>query len=241
VFGWRARIGFLSPSPGGIATSLLEMEMAAPEGVAFLSRFLDGPATLETEVLRAMRPQLEPAARALVAKSKLDLILMGGAPVVLANGPDEVIEILEGAAKIPATTNVAGIVNGLRRLGIGKIVVVTPYYPQNMIDMVRGHLEGAGFDIVSMVSGGDVPFEKHKELTEHQTYRLAKNAFLQNRSAEGVVIAGGGAPLHSVLEMLETDIRVPVVANNFASLWNALDMVDVREPIKGYGKLLTCF
>ena len=240
MFGWRAQIGFMSPAPGGVPTSLLEMEMAAPEGVAFVNRFLDGPATLETEVLKAMRPQLEPAARALVARSKLDLILMGGMPVVLANGPDEVADIIAKASGLPATTNVAGVVNGLRRLGAGRIIVVTPYYPQNMIDMVRGYLESTGLEIEAMVSGGEVAFEKHKELNAYQTYRLAKRSYYDHSSADAIVIAGGGAPTHQIVQHLETDTGVPVVTNNFASLWNALTMLHVREPIKGYGTLLTC-
>jgi maleate isomerase len=241
MFGWRAQIGFMSPAPGGVPTSLLEMEMAAPEGVAFVNRFLDGPATLETDVLKAMRPQLEPAARALVARSKLDLILMGGMPVVLANGPDEVAEIIGTASGLPATTNVAGVVNGLRRLGAGRIIVVTPYYPRHLIDMVRGYLETSGFQIEAMVSGGDVAFEKHKELNAYQTYRLAKQSYYDHPSAEAIVIAGGGAPTHPIVQHLETDTGVPVVTNNFASLWNALNMLHVREPITGYGTLLTCF
>ena len=37
MFGWRARIGFISPAPGGPPTSLLEMQSAAPDGVVFLA------------------------------------------------------------------------------------------------------------------------------------------------------------------------------------------------------------
>jgi maleate cis-trans isomerase len=54
------------------------------------------------------------------------------------------------------------------------------------------------------------------------------------------VLVGGGAPLHEVIDVLETDIGKPVIANNFAALWNALAMAHVREPIEGYGVLLTC-
>lgn len=247
MLGLRARIGFISPGPtappavtGGVSAPLIEMEMLAPEGVIFVTKFLDGPASLATPDLLSLLPQIEPLARELVSKTELDMVLMGGAPIVLANGPDRVVKILEQATNLPATTNVVGIVNGLRRLDIQRVVVVTPYYPQSVIDMVRGFLLESGFDIVSMVSGGDVTFGKVQELHE-QTYRLAKKAFLQAPSADGLLIMGGGAPLHSVIEILETDIGKPVVANTFASLWNALTLANVRQPIRGYGRLLTCF
>jgi hypothetical protein len=32
-----------------------------------------------------------------------------------------------------------------------------------------------------------------------------------------------------------------VVAANFAGLWSALTLANVRQPIRGYGRLLTCF
>ena len=44
-----------------------------------------------------------------------------------------------------------------------------------------------------------------------------------------------------VIEAIETDIARPVVAANYAGLWSALTLANVRQPIRGHGKLLTCF
>jgi maleate isomerase len=240
-FGWRARIGLISPGTTGIHTSALEMEMLAPDGVVFISKFLDGPRSLGLDDLRAMLPQVAPAARELGTVDGLDLVLMAGAPVVLANRPAEVVELLERETRLPATTNVSAIVAGLRRLGIGRVVVVTPYYPDEIVELVRAFLEGEGIEILSMVGGGEVEFRRHKELSQQGTYRTAKRAFLATPGAEGLVIVGGGAPLHDVIGVLETDIGRPVIANNFASLWHVLTLASVRQPIPGYGSLLTSF
>lgn len=241
MFGWRARIGFISPTPGGVPTSLVEMEMVAPEGVAFVPYFLDGPASLDLDVLTAMGPQVESATKAITAKGGIDLVLMGGAPVVLANGPDECVRRMEQAGGVPATTNVHGLVNGLRRLGASRVVVVAPYYPDHLMDMVRSHLESSGLELLTVLGGAGVDFRKHKEHRPEDTYRKAKAAMLAAPEAEALVLVGGGAPTHTILQILETDIGRPVVANNLASLWNALTMVSVRQPISGYGTLLTCF
>jgi maleate isomerase len=240
MFGWRARIGFISPNPGGLPGSLLEMERIAPEGVAFLTRFIDGPKSLGTQDLLEIYPQIEPLAKSLVKKAELDIILMAGAPLVLANGPDKVAKMLTEATGLPATTNVAGLVNGMQRLDMHKIVVVTPYYPQSTVDLVQTYFTETGFEIVNMVSGTGTLGTTH-ELSQESTYRLAKKAILDNPSADGLLIVGGGAPLYDVIEILETDTGKPVVSNNFASLWNALTLANVREPIYGYGQLLTCF
>jgi maleate cis-trans isomerase len=186
-----------------------------------------------------MAPQVGPAAKQLAASASLDVIVMGGAPVVLANGPDDLIAALQEGSGVPSTTNVDGIVKGLARLGISRVVVMAPYYPDHLLELTRSHLTSKGLEVVSLVSGGDIPFETHKNVRDIDTYRAAKKAFLATPGAEGLVIVGGGAPLSAVIGILETDIAAPVVANNFASLWNALDMVSVRTPIEGYGRLLT--
>lgn len=241
MFGWRGRVGFISPRRGAIHTSAIEMQMAAPEGVLIHSSYLDGPKSLAMEHLQEVWPEIEPAAAELTRGTQMDVILLGGAPVCLANGPEKSIELLQQVTGRPATTVVTGLVNGLRQLDAEKIVVVTPYYPQQLADLAQGFFEESGFHVVSLVRGGDVEFGKHKETSQYDTYRLAKNAFLQAASADALVLVGGGTPIHSILDILETDIGRPVVTNNFASLWNVLNMMSVRQPMRGYGKLLTCF
>jgi maleate isomerase len=239
MFGWRARIGFISPAPGGPPTSLLEMGAAAPDGVVFLARMLDGPRSLELDDLTAMAPQIGPAAAGLAAQTELDLVLMAGAPIVLANGPDVVIRLMSEASGVPATSNVVGIVRAIHRLGLGRVVVLAPYYPTHLVDRFEAHLRANGIEPV-IVPPGEVPFGSHKEQAPEQTYRRAKRAFAAN-PAEGLVLLGGGTPLQSILEPLETDLAVPVIANNQANLWNALTMASVRQPIAGMGRLMTCF
>jgi maleate cis-trans isomerase len=240
MYGWRARIGFLSPAPGGLPTSLLEMQQAAPDGVEFLSQMLDGPRSLELADLAAMRPQIGPAAARLAAITELDLVLMAGAPIVLGVGPAEVITLMRDAAKVPATTNVEGIVRAIRRLGLGRVTVLAPYYPQHLVDLFERHLRDEGVDL-HLVPPGEVAFRQHKDQSPEASYRRAKMAFLAAPPSDGLVVLGGGTPLQSILQALETDIGAPVIANNQANLWNALTMVHVREPIPGMGVLLTCF
>ncbi len=240
MYGWRARIGFLSPSPGGPPTSLLEMQEAAPDGVAFISRNFVGPKSLALDDLRAMKPQIASLAADLAARTELDVILTAGAPIVLANGPDEVVRIMHDATGVPATSNIAGIVSAIHRLGLGRVVALAPYYPQELVDLFEAHLREKGID-VEMVGVGEVPFGAHKEQVPEQTYRRAKQAFLGAAPADGLVLLGGGTPLQSIISVLETDIGKPVIANNQANLWNALTLANVREPIHGLGRLMTCF
>src|SRR5438093_389744 len=46
-------------------------------------------------------------------------------------------------------------------------------------------------------------------------------------------------PTVGVLDLLEHDLGKPVISSNQASLWRALRLAGVREPVAGFGRLLT--
>jgi maleate cis-trans isomerase len=166
-----------------------------------------------------------------------------GAPICIAQGPGgdkKIIDLIEQATGVPATTCVTSMVKGLQKMGVHTVVVVCPYYQEASAGMLGKVLEHAGFEIVSLVRG-DVEWGNIADIPQQQVYRMAKTAFLKVQHADGLLIAGGGAPVYEIVEALEMDIGKPVVAHNFAAAWNALSMAHVRQPIQGYGRLLTMF
>ena len=128
MFGWRARIGCIHPRKGQLHTSMIEMKKVMPEGVYLNDVFLDGPTSQAPEHLLDMFPQLEPTARE-VAKIGVDLIIQVGAPICLAQGPggdQKIIDLIEQATGVPATTCVTSMVKGLQRIDVHQVVVVRP-------------------------------------------------------------------------------------------------------------------
>ena len=41
-----------------------------------------------------------------------------------------------------------------------------------------------------------------------------------------------------IIDKLEKDLRVPVVTCVQAAIWNCMRLLDIREPIDGFGRLL---
>ncbi|PYN75041.1 MAG: hypothetical protein DMD96_28625 [Candidatus Rokuibacteriota bacterium] len=73
--------------------------------------------------------------------------------------------------------------------------------------------------------------------SEERAYRLAREADVPR--ADAVLLSGTGLPTVGILELLERDLGKPVISSNQASLWRALRLAGVREPITGFGRLPT--
>src|SRR5262249_40611546 len=68
-------------------------------------------------------------------------------------------------------------------------------------------------------------------------YELGRAA--DSSDAEAVLISGTGLPTVGIVERLERDLGKPVVTSQVATLWQALRVVGVTEPVLGYGRLLS--
>jgi maleate isomerase len=242
MFGWRAKIGLIHPAAGTIHTGSTEMHMIVPEGVVLNDYYLNGPKSLSPEHLNEVWQQLAPASRE-VNQITVDAITQMGAPICLIGGPgadQKIIDIMEKATGVPGTTCVTSMIRALKHLGIKKVVVVTPYYTEQLADLLQRILEASGLTVTSLVRGQweGIP---GSEIPQHELYGLAKKAFLKTEKSDGLLISGGAVPTYSIVDFLEMDLGKPVVSLNFASLWDVLRMANVRQPIKGFGKLMTTY
>ena len=69
-------------------------------------------------------------------------------------------------------------------------------------------------------------------------YAHVKRLYRRHRDADGVYIQGGGWQTVRVIELLEKDLRIPVVHATICEAWQIHKQLDVRETKPGYGRLL---
>ena len=113
--------------------------------------------------------------------------------------------------------------------------MVTPY-PQKVSERGKTFLEGNGFTVVDMKGLGLENFSEIARQRPQVIYDLAKKA--DHRDADGIFISCTDFRALEVVELLEKDLRKPVVSANQASLWLALRQLNINEAIQGYGMLL---
>ncbi len=235
MYGWRARIGFICPSMTA-ETMIQEFPMVAPDGVALVLTNL-AIQRLERDNIGDSLAQLKDAVSEL-ARAKVSVIVLGGSPPVTYGGfgfDKMIIREMAEITSIPGTTSQTGAVEALRRLGAQKIVIASPFAEdQNLL--LKKFLEDSGFTVVG-VKGLGLPVIDIGAMPAYASYQLAKDAFRDAPHAEAIYMPCAQMPTFRNIAPLEVDLGIPVVTSFQAMLWYVFDMLQIRDPIDGYGRL----
>jgi len=235
----RARIGVLVPA--GNPTVEPEFYRMAPAGVTIHFARLDSgagaPGTPEAMEQRTLGylDALPGAVRSLAHLRPAVLVLAHTAVSYLnrAVGEAALVARLTELAGTPATTAAGAITAGLRRLGAKRLALATPY-PESISAAGRAFWQASGFEIVGYhrLRGVVNIYEE----TEERADMLGRAADVPE--AEAVLISGTGLPTLGIIDRLERDLGKPVVTSQQASLWRALRLIGIADPVTGYGRLL---
>ncbi|HTK13256.1 MAG TPA: hypothetical protein VL402_05595 [Xanthobacteraceae bacterium] len=233
---WRGVVGCIKPTmrPGSIE----ELIRMLPEGVGIIPLFLDIRKGTTDEFKRAVEP-FEPLVERL-AEAGCDLIHPEGAPPFMLRGykgEAEILEKWEKKYKVPMFTSGTNHVRALRALKAKRIVGAT-YFTGKINDLFADYFRQAGFDVLGMEGLQVEDFEEIGQLSPESVYAHVKKAFLKHRKAEAIYLLGSGWRVLPVIDMLEQDLGVPVVHPVPARCWEMQLRLSIRQPVKGYGRLL---
>jgi maleate cis-trans isomerase len=237
-YGWRARIGFMSP---GIVdeSKTLQFYRMAPPGVAFCATSLRVSEITVDEINDALL-RAEEATRELT-KEQPGCIILGGSPTVVVGGfgsDDVLTRRIAEVSGLPAAAAQTAAVEAMRLLGMHRLVVATPF-PDPFTDLLQTFLESSGFEIAS-IGHLDVSYRgglKHAPLSAG--YELAKRLFAEADAPDGIYFPGAPFPCVDLIELLERELNTTVVSSLQCSLWKGLELCGVHDlRIEGYGRLL---
>jgi maleate cis-trans isomerase len=239
MIGWRARLGFLLP-PGN-PTVEAEMMALAPAGVSLhfqrmVARGVAGALDGQDERTRMMIDNIDGSIE-LLAMVEPDIIVVAHTATSYYLGRTREAELLArltAAAGIRIVTAFGSVAAALERLGVRRVALGAPYSAETTAQG-HAHLEAHGFVVVKSQNLPGVT--NIYEETAERAYSLARS--VDRPEAEAVFLTGTGMPTLSVLDLLEEDLRKPVISSASAMMWHALRSCGVRQPIPGYGRLLT--
>jgi maleate isomerase len=181
--------------------------------------------------------ELETESRKL-ADAEVDCIVFAATAPTLAKGKGydrELIKRMEDASGKPATTAATAFVDALTRLGARKIAIGAPWskaMDKPMIDF----MEASGFTVVHSEVVGFVASIELGRVGPDKAYELGRRT--DRPDADAIIMPGGNWPATRVVERLERELGKPVLSNNAVSLWAGLRLLERRDSIPGYGRLL---
>ena len=236
MYGWRARIGHVAPSRGD--TLVYEFYRMFPEGFMMLNttgtvrQLVDGD--FEKQLGR-----IEEAVQDLV-ENNCDSIIFSGSPLFtrLPFGADrELGKKLSDKFGVPVAAGLTAEVEALKAMNCHKLVVGTPY-PDDLNERLKRRLEESGFEVLQIAGYG---VRKNSQLTDlpvHASYKIAKRLYNKARDADGIFVACPRWPTISDVQLLEDEIGKPVIASSLACIWHAMKMIDIKETVGGFGRLM---
>ncbi len=234
--GWKLRMGYISGQSASESV-ISQFYRIVPEGVTMVYTCL-GIRELVPSEWEAAGPRIGEAAKEL-ARRKVDVIVVGGSPLVIPYGKGRdkrIIDDIQKATGVPTTTDVTAAVDAMNALSIKKVVVVSPM-AEDLSTMMKKFLEDSGFKVLNNKCLG-LPLLEAERIPLHVSYKLAKDAFLEAPEADGIYCFGCCNTFAENIQRLEKEIKKPVVHTIIDIIWKAFSLANLREPIRGYGRLL---
>ncbi|MBI4487844.1 MAG: hypothetical protein HY694_02055 [Deltaproteobacteria bacterium] len=232
---WRGIVGIIKPTmrPG----SLEEFIRLLPDGIGVIPLFLKIQRGTEEEFLQVLSAFEDKVNE--LAELKVDLIHPEGAPPFMVHGykgEEKIVSEWERKYKIPIVTAAMTQVEALRVLKAKRIVGVT-YFSGEINQIFSRYFVDAGFDVMAM-EGISVAFEDVGRLSSQEVYAHTRKAFLRHPGADAIYMLGSGWRTLDIIHLLEEDLQVPVVHAVPARVWAIQKRLHVRQPVRGYGRLL---
>ena len=160
--------------------------------------------------------------------------------VIVTAAPTEVLNPglyadLKAALSVPFTTALHACVAALRVYAAKRVLLLTPF-DQRLNDLIRAHLDKVGVSAVA-----PHPFSElgvPKRMSPDEVFELTKDSLSATDPVDAIYFQGAVLDPIRVLEKLETDLGITVVASNPAMLWYVLSRLEFSYPMSGYGRLL---
>lgn len=233
--GWKARIGYLSPS---VFETPSDWDLILPEGFTIVSTGLNVQSHTEAEFNKAI--DALSAGLGIFKAEECDAILMGGITLGTQRGyaaEQEVVAKLSQQVGLPVSTAMGATVQALKHLQVKSTVIATAY-KASINEAVRKYYDDGGVKVLA-IKGLEVskPVDQVK-LPDYSSYKVARELFRHHPEAESLLLQGRWRTVAYVQE-LEDDTGRPVVSSTAASLWWVMKTLGIKVPIRAHGQLLS--
>ena len=190
---------------------------------------------LTNKMLAKMADDITDVTKDILPGQKIDCVAYGCTSGTVAAGYDVIktkVNLAKPDAKV--TTPITSAIKALRKLGINKISVFTPY-TKTINDTVLNYFKDQNITVNSLTYfdiASDLDIGKVEE--EHLFDVLSK---IDLSESEALFVSCTALPVLSIIDKLEKKLNKVVLSSNQTLIWDALNLVGNKNIVKGYGKI----
>jgi maleate cis-trans isomerase len=238
-YSQRAKIGLVVPPTNTVNEA--EWCRMVPEGVTFHTVRMPIHSAVHTEEeRRALTADISRKVEEL-APARVDVVAYACTAGSMVTPPHQLPADVSAATGIPVVTTAAAIVDALQSFGARQISIATPYHDA-LNDHEVAFLRGAGIHVRSIKGLGlganapvDYPRIAETPLAAVRAHAMAAFA----PGSDALLISCTDFPTLPLIASLESELGVPVVTSNQATLWAALRAAEISEAMPNLGRLFS--
>lgn len=228
----EARIGLIIPS--GNSLTEVQFNRYAPPGVSIHVTRLRMTGKWRKPLSELERP-LSEAAEAISDVSPA-LIVFHCTANSMENGlahEAAIVKIIENASGCPTFTTAQAITTAFDRVGIKKLVLISPYVQATNAHEVH-YLTEAGYQVLHE-RGLALEPHAYSQVTPEEWKRVIREN--TRADADGYFLSCTNTRMIEAVDDLERELQKPVVNSNQAVLWSCFNRLGVRHGSEKLGRL----
>ncbi len=144
-----------------------------------------------------------------------------------------IVDIVEQASGCPTITTAQALTQAFDRVGIKKLVLISPYVKETNAHEVE-YLNEAGYTVLHELGLGLEP-HAYSQVTPAEWQKVVKEN--TRADADGYFLSCTNTRMIEAIENLEQDLGKPVINSNQATLWACLKKLGIKHSDTKLGRL----
>lgn len=171
----------------------------------------------------------------IVRDHRIEGLIITGAPLTVLN-PDIEKKLAE-AVTIPVTTPVHAATSALHAINSKRLILMTPF-DDEINSRLQDRLKQSGLTVLSCPSLEYLGARTGTHVAADKIFGIMAKIIRETPGADAIYFQGAPFNPLPIIDRIESELKLPVIASNPAMLWHILSRLGHKFSIQGYGRLL---
>jgi len=172
----------------------------------------------------------------IVRDHPIEGLIITGAPLTVLN-PDIEKKLAEAITTIPVTTPVRAATAALHAINAKRLILMTPF-DDEINSRLQDRLKQSGLTVLSCPSLEYLGARTGAHVAADKIFGIMEKIVHDTPGADAIYFQGAPFNPLPIIDRIESELKLPVIASNPAMLWHILSRLGHKFSIQGYGRLL---